>query len=456
MTETITALATALGQGGIGIIRISGSEAYNIMLRLFKPYKKLTEFKSHMLYHGEICNSKGERLDDGLAVFMAGPNSFTGEDVVEFQGHGSPVLLGLILESICECGARLAERGEFTKRAFLNKKIDLSQAEAIAELISAPNKTALNFANSRLSGQLLVKIEELQHKIDELRALLCLAVDFPDDEVDQVLSHEQFLVSLDEIINNIELLLQNYKRTQIYNTGLTVALAGPVNVGKSSLLNALLGRQRALVSASPGTTRDYLEEVVNLDGINAKFIDTAGIRDGADIIEAEGIDLGRKIISEADIVLLMIDGANPDFEQVKKIYLEFQELPMILVWNKIDISELAPWINDEIFNKAQKISISANKGEGLEELTASIKKMVLESNNEPSADLLVPNIRQAEALRKAKLELVELIQELEAFTPWDLCSVRLESAHYLLSDVIGVSTADEVLNNIFATFCIGK
>lgn len=458
--DTIAAPATAPGQGGVGIIRLSGPQALPILERVFRPVAGgFSGFRAWTLHRGHVLAASGERLDDALAVFMPGPRSFTGEDVAELHCHGSPALLGLVLETLCLAGARLAERGEFTRRAFVNGRMDLTQAEAVAELIAAPGPEAARWAAARLDGRLGAHIRTLREQVDDLRALVCLGVDFPDDEIDADLTPTRFLAAAASIRAAVATLIAAYDRTRQWREGVTLALAGPVNAGKSSLLNLLLGRERALVSSMPGTTRDYLEENVRLGGMPVRIVDTAGLRDTtADTVEADGMRLGRRVIEQADIIGLLVNGAEPDAALTARLLAEFDPRRVLVVWNKTDLALPAAWFAAPPFDTVRRVALCAHTGQGLEEFEQALRELTLSGSGryEPEAEALIPNLRQTEALRRAVGELDLLADDVSAGVPWDLCAVRLDGVAAALADVTGLAAPDEVLNRIFANFCIGK
>ena len=351
-TDTIAAIATAPGAGGIGIVRVSGPGALPILEKLFAPAGK-GGYKPWILRRGRVQDTEGNTLDDSLAVFMPGPKTFTGEDVAEFQCHGGPVLLAAVLEACLCAGARLAERGEFTRRAFLNGRMDLTQAEAVAEMIAAPSKEGARLAAAKLDGVLGQRIGDLRERVEHLRAQICLAVDFPEEEV-ECLPQEGFLSAIADVKAAVASLLAGFERTRCWREGVTVALAGPVNAGKSSLMNALLGRQRAVVTEYPGTTRDFLEEPIQLAGLPVRLVDTAGLRETDNPAEAQGIQLGRSMIESADVVLLMVDGTEGTTPDTWALLSELGPERTILVWNKSDSCHPSPalvWKGDEPFRE---------------------------------------------------------------------------------------------------------
>ena len=454
-TDTIAAIATAPGAGGIGIVRVSGPGALPILEKLFAPAGK-GGYKPWILRRGRVQDTEGNTLDDSLVVFMPGPKTFTGEDVAEFQCHGGPVLLAAVLEACLCAGARLAERGEFTRRAFLNGRMDLTQAEAVAEMIAAPSKEGARLAAAKLDGVLGQRIGDLRERVEHLRAQICLAVDFPEEEV-ECLPQEGFLSAIADVKAAVASLLAGFERTRCWREGVTVALAGPVNAGKSSLMNALLGRQRAVVTEYPGTTRDFLEEPIQLAGLPVRLVDTADTP-----AEAQGIQLGRSMIESADVVLLMVDGTEGTTPDTWALLSELGPERTILVWNKSDLATPPPhWYGKETnlsVKPAAHAVISARKGEGLETLAEAVRELALarSQGQEPEPGEAVPNLRQARSLMEVLGELEALEQDVLAGVPYDLCAVRLEGAASALAEITGLDTPEEVLNRIFASFCIGK
>ena len=348
---TIAAIATAPGAGGIGIVRISGPQSREILSRMFSPASaKFSGFRPWVLHRGRALDHEGAPLDDVLAVFMPGPRTFTGEDVAEIHCHGGPFIVQAILETALRLGARAAERGEFSRRAFVNGRMDLSQAEAVAELIAAPSREALRYSLNRLDGLLGRKVTALRRRLEELRVQMSLAVDFPDEEV-ECLAPEAFAAVVEDVAAAVRGLLTGQRRAQVMQQGAVVVLAGAVNAGKSSLLNALLGRNRALVTDIPGTTRDFLEESCQLDGLPVRLTDTAGLRETDESVEEMGVALSRQKVRQADAILLLVDGGRlgpagaaadicPD-EAVREVLEQAGDIPVLLVWNKVDLAEPA-------------------------------------------------------------------------------------------------------------------
>lgn len=455
--DTIAAIATPPGDGGVGIIRISGPDSRAIATSVFRAAKPdFTDFMPYRLHYGHIVDSRDRLLDDVLAAFMPGPNSYTGEDTVEINCHGGRAILGAVLEEVLTQGARLAERGEFTYRAFMNGRMDLSQAEAVAEMIHAPTKAAMQLAQVKLSGLLGSKIKELRSRLEDLRAQLVVAVDFPEDEVD-CLAPEALIGVSKTVREEIQTLLTAMDRTKAWREGALVVLAGSVNAGKSSLMNALLGRDRAIVTDQPGTTRDYLEESINLDGLTIRLTDTAGIRKTDDAIEAAGLEMGRELMSKADLILYLVDCTQPLTPYAMATAKTLDPGKAIAVLNKNDSPEFdaangAPLADIGL----ETLEISAKTGTAINELCMRMRDRILAGAGQPDPDELAPNARQAAVLGEATAELEMLEQDAEAAIPYDLLSVRVDSACDILSGITGEITSSDILNTIFDAFCIGK
>ena len=457
-TDTIAAIATAPGTGGIGIIRISGPLANRILERLFKPFRTSSKQASPwVLRRGKVLDNQGIPIDDALAVFMPAPRTFTGEDIVEFQCHGGPVLLETVLGLCLDNGARMAERGEFSRRAFLNGRMDLTQAEAIAEIITAQSHESIRLAAAKLDGLLGKKISELRRQIEDIRAQLCLAIDFPEEEV-ECLPREGLVAALLQMKDSISRLISGFDRYRCWREGVAVALAGPVNVGKSSLMNALLGRKRAIVTDTPGTTRDFLEESVHLAGLPARLIDTAGLRETQNSVEAQGIRLGRDMIDSADVVLLLVDGTQGIDQNTLDLLEEIGPTRTVVVWNKADLASPPTDWYMPVRHAGDHAAVSAKTGEGLENLASAVRRLVLQftKGKEPEPDEASPNLRQMQILGHAHTILEDLTTAVRAQTPYDICAVMLEDLASVLAEITGIDATDDVLNRIFSSFCIGK
>jgi len=462
--DTIAAIATPPGKGGLGVIRISGPESALIGAALFSSKSpRFAGFVPRMLHYGLIRDASGRPLDEVLAAFMPGPHSYTGEDVLEIQGHGGPAALRRILMAVIEAGARPARAGEFTKRAFLNGRLDLSQAEAVAELTGAANAAQADMALARLQGLTGEKARELREILEELRAKICLAVDFPEEDV-ECLSYEEFSESVGRVIDRVDGLLRAHERARPFREGALAVIFGRVNAGKSSLFNALLGRERAIVTDIPGATRDYLEEGLDLDGLPVRLADTAGLRETADAIERLGLDRSRELAAQADIGLYVVDGAAPfahdeDPEDVA-IARRLGADRVIAVVNKADLSPASP----DPFEKCRELGftpvrVCAKTGQGLDELAGLMRERLTggpETLAASEAAAAPPSLREAEALKSARRELAALCADIDARIPFDLLSVRLEAACADLAAITGEIIPEGVLESLFASFCIGK
>ena len=452
--DTIVAIATPPGQGAVGIVRLSGPAARDIGLALFHPSRSdFAEFRAYRLHHGCLRDASGDFIDEILAAWMPGPRSFTGEDVLEFQCHGGAAILRRVIEECLAHGARLAEAGEFSKRAFLSGRMDLTQAEAIMELVAAPTRVAVGMAGSKLEGLLAQRIGELREQLEGLRTQLCVAVDFPDDEVECLAPDELGRVVAD-VHEAMAGLADNYDRGRCWREGALVVLAGQVNAGKSSLMNAILGVSRAIVTDVPGTTRDYLEESVQLDGLPVRLADTAGLRNSQDSVEMLGIERSRELMARADLVLLVIDSElGPGAEDLD---LTENTANLLVVANKMDlVSDRPDWLDQGPWKDMPVCRLSAKHGQGLPDLLSTVRRMVAGTDN-PEPGTLVPNLRQYTALNTAMQELDFLRNDLGAGLPYDILSVRLDTACALLGEITGEITSEEVLNAVFDGFCIGK
>lgn len=431
--DTIAAIATPPGKGGVGVIRLSGSHALEIGERLSSI--KLTARKAH---YARFCDQDSEVLDTGLAIYFAGPNSFTGEDVVELQGHGGPVIQDLLLREVIRLGARQARAGEFSERAFLNDRIDLAQAEAIADLIDSATAQAAKGAIRSLQGAFSNKVNELLKELIYLRMYVEAAIDFPDEEID-------FLAD-DKICNSIEGLqisladtIKQAGQGAILRNGLRLVIAGKPNAGKSSLLNALAGHDAAIVTDVAGTTRDTVTEVIDIDGLPVHIIDTAGLRDSDDVVEKIGIERARKAINQADHVLHIIDAS----ESGESSDIEGQNTS--LVYNKIDLA--SPRVDGAL-------SVSALTGEGLGELREHIKDLA--GYAQDNETVFSARRRHLTALAAARDAVARGLQQLKLHNAGELLADELLQAQDSLNEITGEFTADDLLGEIFSGFCIGK
>ena len=439
---------------------MSGPGAKPLLARVFLPHSAhFTNFRPWTMHRGALLDSRDEPLDDVLAVFMPGPRTYTGEDVAEIHCHGGPAIVHAALDSLLRLGARLAEPGEFTRRAYLNGRMDLTQAEAVAELIAAPGREAARHSFGRLEGRLAAAVESLAGEVDELRALARLGVDFPEEEV-EALPRDAFQSRVGQIMASIRNLLKNTARANMMANGARVALAGAVNAGKSSLFNALCGHSRALVTDIPGTTRDYLDYQLSLDGLPVVLIDTAGLHGAAaDRVELLGIEQSHAIMEDADLVCLVLDGlaASGSLDAgVRDIVARCSSRKGLVVWNKCDLAPLPPVLPQGL-PEWPVCAVSALTGENVDHLADMIRELLLGGMSEGLPDdCPPPNARQTRVLASAMEELSALVADIAADAPYDCCFTRLDAAALLLGQVLSLAPDDVILDKIFSRFCIGK
>jgi len=451
--DTIVALATALGEAGIHVIRVSGNKATAIMDRCFSPNlpARWASSQNYSLHHGWF--HEGEKiLDEVLVGRMLAPHSYTGEDVYEVNCHGGPLIAQRIIGACLDKGARLAEPGEYTKRAFLNGKLDLIQAEAIIDLITARTDAASDLALSQLAGGLSEQITELRELVLEALAFIEASIDFPEDDVES-LDREGLLEMLERAAHKAAVLLEGSRTGKILREGLTTVIVGRPNVGKSSLLNALVQEDRAIVTNVPGTTRDEIREAVNIGGVMLQLIDTAGIRESTDLIERLGIERTWKNLETADLILLVVDSNLPLSSEEKNIIDQYEERVIVLA-NKTDLSlgnsreyttEPGVWI-----------PFSVIKHKGFNELEEEIMRRVFHGKLIVSTDPLLSNVRQIAALTRSQESLGSAISSLNQGGLWDIISIDVRQALQDVSEITGDNVQESLLDDIFSRFCIGK
>lgn len=445
--DTITALATPAGVGAISIIRVSGPESFKSVDSIFKGGVKVSEAHSHTIHYGKI-NSNNETIDDVLVSVFHKPNSYTGEDSVEISTHGSPLIVEKIISALMRQNVRMAEPGEFTKRAFLNGRIDLAQAEAVIDVINSRTEASLRGARNQLDGLLSKKVDSLRELLINTSSLIELELDFAEEDL-EFMSLQQIVKNIDEIIVEITKLLATYSFGKVIRDGVNVALVGKPNVGKSSLLNYLVKESRAIVSEIPGTTRDVIKEEISVDGILFKIFDTAGIRFTEDEIEKEGVIRSRDSVKNADIVVFINDATAGFGDDLYKELSELSKEERILtIANKIDLETKIDFETD--------VKISALTGEGIESLFSKMKEKAIGSKSYSEKTAVVSNIRHFHALEKAKEFLENAKQSIENKMTGEFIAVDLRNAESSLGEIIGKVTTDDILNNIFAKFCIGK
>lgn len=454
--DTIAAISTPLGEGGIGIIRISGKEAISIASKIFKSPKgiNLSDVKTHSIHYGFIVDpSSSEIIDEVLVTVMRAPHTYTREDIVEINCHGGYITLKKILDLVISQGARLAEPGEFTKRAFLRGRIDLSQAESVIDLIKAKTEQAQKIALEHLSGRLSIKINKLRDSLMRVCAHVEAYIDFPEEDIDG-LTEEEITQEINRIKEEIKKLVEGYEEGKIYREGLTTAIVGKPNVGKSSLLNALLMKDRAIVTEVPGTTRDIIEEYVNIKGIPLKIVDTAGIRQAHDLVEAEGIKRTLRAVELAELVLFVLDSSRCIDNLDEEIISRVTQKRVIIVINKKDIKSRDFQLPDSLKDKPI-VEISALKGEGIEELKELIFNTTISGKYEQEG-LVITKLRHKLSLDKALEALEKAFQSFKNKEPLEITAMFVREALGFLGQIIGVVTTEEILDLIFSEFCIGK
>lgn len=446
--DTIAAIATPVGVGAISVIRVSGNKTFEVVDTFFRGRKRLSESPSHTIHYGKITDPEGTLIDDVLVSLFRNPNSYTGEDSIEISSHGSPLITNRIMGILLGKGVRLAEPGEFTKRAFLNGKLDLAQAEAVADVINSRTSAALRGARNQLDGLLSSKVVSLRSSLLNISSLIELELDFAEEEI-KFLPAEEIVSKIDALVAEMDALLNTYSFGKVIRDGINVALVGKPNVGKSSLLNYLLKESRAIVSEIPGTTRDVISEEIYSDGILFRLYDTAGIRLTEDAIEKEGVRRSRQAVKDADIVLFISDvdsGFSPD------LHAELSSLTgedrVLRVTNKIDLKEQAP--------PAADVYISSKTGEGIHELLEMMRRKVAGTANYTENTAVISSLRHYKALESSRQSLLSARDSLLMNMSGEFISVDLRNAGENLGEIIGTVTTDDILNNIFAKFCIGK
>ena len=456
-TDTIAAIATAMGNSGIGIVRISGDEAVEIADRIFKlkgGKEKLADQKSHTIHYGFVCDGE-EVIDEVLVMLMKGPRSFTAEDTVEIDCHGGMLVTRRILEAVLKAGARLADPGEFTKRAFLNGRIDLSQAEAVIDVINAKNEYALKSSVGQLRGSVSKRIKDLREKIIFEIAFIESALDDPEH-----ISLDGYGVKLMNIVEDMSLelckLIKSSSNGRVVSEGVKTVILGKPNAGKSSLMNVLVGEDRAIVTDIAGTTRDILEEHIYLQGISLNVVDTAGIRDTDDVVEKIGVTRAMSAAEDADLIIYVVDGSRALDENDYQIMEFIKDRKAVVLLNKSDLEQVVSI--DEIMEKSGHavIAISAKKESGIDKLEEEIKSLFYEGEIDFNDQVMITNVRHAQALREAYDSILMVKRSIEDEMPEDFYSIDLMNAYEKLGLIIGESVEDDLVNEIFSKFCMGK
>ena len=455
-TDTIAAIATAMSSSGIGIIRISGEDAVTITEKIFrmKNGKKLSEMPTHTIHYGHICDGE-EVIDEVMVLLMRGPKSYTREDTVEIDCHGGVYVMRRVLETVIRYGARPAEPGEFTKRAFLNGRIDLSQAESVIDVIHAKNEFALKSSMKQLSGSVSNAIKEIRGIVLHEIAFIESALDDPE-HISLDGYPEQLQGIVEEVSGKIEKLLSTSDNGKILKEGISTVIVGKPNAGKSSLLNTLLGEERAIVTDIAGTTRDVLEEQINLNGIILNIIDTAGIRDTEDVVEKIGVDKAKKYVKDADLIIYVVDSSTALDENDFEIMELLRDKTAVVLMNKSDLQPVTT--ADEVKSHLDKtvISISAKEQVGIDTLEETIKELFFHGEVTFNDEVYITNIRHKTALQEALNSLHLVVQSIRDGMPEDFYSIDLMNAYEELGSIVGEAVEDDLVNEIFSKFCMGK
>ena len=455
--DTIVAIATAPGEGGIGILRISGEKSLEVAQSIFESVsgKRIDEYNNRTLIYGNIVDND-KIIDEVLLAYMKGPKSYTAEDVVEINCHGGFISVKKILELILSKDVRLAEAGEFTKRAFLNGRIDLSQAEAVIDVINAKTSKSHEVAQEQLEGALSHKIRSLRDKVTELLAHVTVAIDYPEEDI-EFITYNTLKEKTEELENEIKKLFDSSESGKIFREGLKTVIIGKPNVGKSSLLNLILGEKRAIVTDIPGTTRDVIEEFVNLRGIPIKIVDTAGIRETEDVVEKIGVEKSRKSLSSADLVIMVLDYSEKLTDEDMEILESIDKSKTVVLLNKTDLKKQIE--EEKISNYVENnsiIEISALKQEGIEKLEDKIESLVYKGEVRYSSDIVISNTRHRDALAKAHKSVLDALDAIYQNMPLDFIEVDLKNIWDYLGYINGDTVTEDLLDNIFSNFCIGK
>lgn len=459
--DTIAAISTSMGEAGIGIVRISGKDAFSIAEAVFVPAvgKEYEKKYNKKLRYGWIKDGN-ETIDEVLVSFMEKPHTYTAEDVIEINAHGGAVSVKRILDLILSKGARLAEKGEFTKRAFLNGRMDLTQAEAVIDVIDAKTTTAHEQAVKQLGGSISNEIGELKIKMLEILSHIEYSINFMED-AEEDLPIEPVVEKIENLLEEIQKLLVTSEQGRIIREGIRTVIVGKPNVGKSSLLNALLKYSRAIVTDIPGTTRDSIEESYNLNGIQLRLFDTAGIRETEDVVEALGVDRSRSLMKKADLVLAIVDGSNEISDEDRELFEEAADRPIIFLKNKIDlgVSKSVEDFQKEIekkYSDMKWVSISAKNGGGIDDLQRTIMDYFFKNSISHDDGLVITNMRHKKLLENAENDLKQSLGGIKNGFTLDAIEVDCRAAYKKLCEITGEAMDDDVLNRIFQSFCIGK
>lgn len=447
--ETIAAIATPPGEGGVAIVRISGDQALQVAAKVFSG--PVHTYRSHTAHYGYILNQAGERVDDVLIIPMLGRRSYTGEDTFEIHCHGGSLITRRVFDVVLAAGARAARPGEFTFKAFINGKIDLAQAEAVQELIGAKNERALDAAEEQLQGKLSKTVAVFQQRLTHIAAILEAWVDFPEEGL-EFATMEELCDELGQISREMQVLIDTFHDGRMIHEGIVLCLIGAPNVGKSSLMNTLLDKERAIVSHIPGTTRDILEDHMRLNGLNFKLMDTAGIRMTDEMIEQEGIRRSQEAMRKADLILLVLDASKGIDTQDLQIIDQVPPDKTIAIWNKIDLphGELPSLMLPHV------VQLSARQKTGVEALHRMIDTVIWKKGPPSKEEMVITNVRHKEALLKAVYSCQQLIKGLKTDISPEFLSMDMRQALHALGIILGTNVTEDILSEIFSTFCIGK
>ena len=459
--ETIAAISTAMGNGGIGIIRMSGKETFQILRKIFKNSKneelKIEEIKGYTIQYGYIIdNETNEKIDEVLVSFFKNPKSYTRENMCEINSHGGMIVEKKILELCLKNGAILAEPGEFTKRAFLNGRIDLSQAESIMDLINSKTEKEAKASINQLEGDLSNKIKEIRHDLLDVMADIEASIDYPEYDIEEI-TNKKALDILETVNKKLESLKDSFRSGKILKEGIKTAIIGRPNAGKSSLLNRILKEERAIVSEIEGTTRDTIEEFITIKGIPLKIIDTAGIRKTSDTIEEIGVKKALNIANEAELILAIFDNTKEINEEDLEILNLIKDKNAIILLNKIDVGDLNLDKREELLDSNKKIiKISAKKGSGIEELYKEIEKMFQIEGLETGGETIITNIRHKNQIELAIKNIYEAKMAVLNNLPIDIISISIKQSLEELGKITGQNVSEDIINEIFSKFCLGK
>ncbi len=468
--DTICAIATPIGEGGVGIIRVSGAHAIEVAAHVVRPRNQqlLQQLKSHHMYLSDVMCPEGafvpawsegtsSALDEALVVVMRKPRSYTGEDVVEIQTHGGAWILHATCQGLIQHGARLAQPGEFTKRAFLNGRLDLTQAEAVLDTIQATTSRSLQAAQSLLRGSLSREIETLRERLIRVLAHIEAGMDFVEEDIAFIQTPE-VQQALTDTQQALEKLIASYEEGRIIREGIKVAIIGRPNVGKSSLLNALLKLDRAIVSEQPGTTRDVIDEALNVRGIPLRLLDTAGLRQTQDMIEGEGIRRTEDAISDADVLVLVVDGSMGVTDEDRVVFKTYCSRKYLLVMNKMDLPESRTFNAHKLLEQkgADFVKVSSKTGEGLDHLTSAIQSLCIKEGLEAAPSVLVTRLRHKASLEQAHRSTTEAMRSLQRREFGECVALDIRAALEALGEITGAVSTEDILDRIFQDFCIGK